>query len=466
MSLSTTLPLAQAEGLARRLRHNALTRRDTMWLFAAAAAAPALQGCATSPVTGQRILVGMSEGMERDVDRAQSPHQFSADLGAVQDGGVNAYVGEVGQRLQGSVQRPGMPYSYRVLNANYANAYTFPAGAMGVTRGIMVQMGDEAELAALLGHELGHVNARHAAQRQGQALLVAVAAAGLEAASSDSDWAPLIGLGAQIGSSALLANYSRDNEREADALGQQYLVRAGYPATGMVRLHQLLIGERERRPSVLETMFSSHPMSTERRDTARRLAETVYADSAKAPAQRERYMDRTAGLRHLKPTIEACQAGETAMSKKRLPEAERQFAQALALTPGDYPALLRMGQCLQAQGRLADARRLVQRAREAYPGEAQAVKLGASLKLGMRDPAGALSDLQAYERLLPGDPGTGFLQGIALEGMGRREAAAQQFARYLQSVPQGQAAGYAMSRLQAWGYVKNPAPPPQPTQPR
>jgi hypothetical protein len=62
-----------------------------------------------------------------------------------------------------------------------------------------------------------------------------------------------------------------------------------------------------------------------------------------------------------------------------------------------------MGQCLQAQGRLADARRLVQRAREAYPGEAQAVKLGASLKLGMRDPAGALSDLQAYERLLPGD---------------------------------------------------------------
>jgi Flp pilus assembly protein TadD len=221
----------------------------------------------------------------------------------------------------------------------------------------------------------------------------------------------------------------------------------------------LLIGERERRPSVLETMFSSHPMSTERRDTARRLAETVYTDSAKAPVQRERYMDRTAGLRQLKPTIEACQAGETAMSRKRLPEAERQFSQALALTPDDYPALLRMGQCLQAQGRLADARRHVHRAREVYPGEAQAVKLGASLKLGLRDPAGALADLQAYERLLPGDPGTVFLQGVALEGMGRRVAAAQQFARYLQSVPQGQAAGYATARLQAWGYMQRPPQP-------
>jgi predicted Zn-dependent protease len=452
----SALPRPAAEGLSRRLLRSELTRRDTLWLFAAASAgvAPALQGCATSPVTGERILVGMSESMEREADRAQSPHQFSADLGAVQDSAVNGYVSEVGRRLQAAVQRPGMPYSYRVLNANYVNAYTFPAGAMGITRGIMVQMQDEAELAALLGHELGHVNARHAAQRQGQALLATVAVAGLQAASSDSDWAPLIGLGAQLGASALLARYSRDNEREADALGQQYLVRAGYPAGGMVRLHELLIDERERQPSVLETMFSSHPMSTERRDTARRLADTVYADSRGAPAQRERYMDRTAALRQIAPVIKACQAGETAMSRKRLPEAEGQFAQALRLAPRDYPALLRMAQCQQAQGRLADARRHAELARQVYPGEAQAMKLSASLKLGLRDPAGAYADLEAFDRALPGDPGTQFLKGVALEALGRREAAAQQFAGYLRVVPQGQAAGYAVTRLQAWGYLK------------
>ena len=132
---------------------------------AAASAGAALQGCATSPVTGQRIVVGMSELMERAVDREQAPHQFSADLGAVQDASVNAYVGEVGARLRPALQRRDMPYSMRVVNANYVNAYTFPGGAMGITRGIMVALQDESELAALLGHELGHVNARHAAQR-------------------------------------------------------------------------------------------------------------------------------------------------------------------------------------------------------------------------------------------------------------------------------------------------------------
>ena len=173
-----------------------------------------------------------------------------------------------------------------MLNANYVNAYTFPAGAMGLTRGIVAEMGSEAELAALLGHEMCHVNARHAAQRQGQALVAQVAVMGAVVAAGDSAWAPLVGIGSQIGASALLANYSRDNEREAYALGQQYLVAAGYPAEGMVRLHALLIDGHEKRPNLLETMFASHPMSSERRDSAAREAQTRYAASGAASAQR------------------------------------------------------------------------------------------------------------------------------------------------------------------------------------
>ena len=443
--------------LSERLRRNRLTRRDTVRLFglsiAASASVGALQGCARSPVTGERILVGMSESMERDIDRQQSPHQFSADLGALQDPAVNAYVAEVGARLQPHVQRPQMPYSYRVVNANYVNAYTFPAGAMGLTRGIMVSMQDEAQLAALLGHELGHVNARHAAQRQGQALVAQVALVGLMAAAEDSSWAPLIGLGAQIGASALLARYSRGNEREADALGQRYLVEAGYPADGMVRLHEMLVEENERKPGLLETMFSSHPMSTERRDTARRDARTLYATSAGAAAHRERYMDRTAAVRRLKPTIEACMAGEAAMSKRSWKSAEAHFTQALAAAPRDYPSLLRMAQCQQAQGRLPQARHYARQAREAYPQEAQAMKLAATLKLGLRDPEGAYAELQAFDRALPGDPGIVFLKGVALEGLGRRQAAAQQFTAYLRGSGSGEAARYAASRLKDWGLL-------------
>lgn len=448
--------MTQADALSRRLARNRLTRRDTLWLFGASVGASILQGCATSPVTGQQILVGMSPQEEIEVDRRQSPHQFSQDLGAVQDAEVNAYVEEVSRRLQAQVHRRDMPYSTRVLGANYVNAYTFPAGAMGITRGIVTQLGDEAELSALIGHEMGHVNARHAAQRQGQAMVAqaAMVAVAVAAAASNSRWGSLAGVGGVIGASALLASYSRDNEREADALGQEYMVKAGYPAAGMTRLHQLLVSAEGAEPGLLQTMFASHPMSGERRDTARRRAETTYAASAGAPAGRERFMDRTAALRRLKPTIDACQRGEVAMSRKAVAQAQREFETALRATPRDYPANLRMAQCLAAQDRLQEARRYVDTARQVYPQEAQAAKLGASLKLGLRDPAGAYEDLQAYDRLLPGDPGTRFLKGFSLEGMGRQPDAAREYAGFLQTGAQGQAANYAQGRLKAWGYLK------------
>ncbi|HNT39371.1 MAG TPA: M48 family metalloprotease [Rubrivivax sp.] len=448
--------MTDTDSLSRRLARNRLTRRDTLWLFGASVGAGALQGCATSPVTGKQILVGMSPQEEIEVDRQQSPHQFSRDLGAVQDAGVNAYVEEVAQRLQAQVHRRDMPYSTRVLGANYVNAYTFPAGAMGITRGIMTQLNDEAELSALIGHEMGHVNARHSAQRQGQAMVAqaAMVAVAVAAAASNSRWGTVAGVGGVIGASALLASYSRDNEREADALGQEYMVKAGYPASGMTRLHELLVSAQGAEPGLLETMFASHPMSTERRDTARRRAETTYAASANAPAARERFMDRTAALRRLKPTIDACQSGEVAMSKKALAQAQGRFEAALRATPRDYPANLRMAQCLAAQDKLQEARRYADTARRIYPQEAQAAKLAATLKLGLRDPGGAYEDLQAYDRLLPGDPGTRFLKGVSLEGMGRRPDAAREYAAFLQGGAQGEAASYAQGRLKAWGYLK------------
>ncbi|PPE68556.1 M48 family metalloprotease [Caldimonas thermodepolymerans] len=444
-----------ADAFAARLRSNRLSRRDALWLFGASTAAVAgLQGCATSPVTGKSILVGLSEEQERAIDAQQAPHQFSADLGPVQDAGLNEYVADVGRQLHQNSHRPQMPYSYRVLNANYVNAYTFPAGAVGVTRGIMTELDDEAQLAALLGHELGHVNARHSAQRQGQAMVAQAVVAGIGVAASNSQWGALAGLGSQIGASALLASYSRDNEREADALGQEYMVRCGYPASGMTALHQMLVEQEKEQPSLLATMFSSHPMSTERRDTAKRLAETRYATSLKAPAQRERYMDHTAGLRRIKPTIDACKNGETAMARKAYQEAQNQFATAIKRTPQDYAANLRMAQCLQAQGHTKEAQRYVETAKTIYPQEAQARKLSGVLALSAKDPARAYAELDAFDRMLPGDPGVTFLKGISAEGMGDRLRAAQHYNAYLRATRSGEAAQYSASRLKAWGYLK------------
>ncbi|NHC06447.1 M48 family metalloprotease [Azonexus fungiphilus] len=435
---------------AHRLHHNRLSRRDVLWLFGAAA----LSGCAQSPVGGQSILVGMSEADEKAVDRQVAPQQFSQDLGPVQDASVNAYVSSVGERLDKLTHRPQMPYSYRVLNANYVNAYTFPGGAMGVTRGILVDLQNEAELAALLGHEMGHVNARHAAQRQGQTMVAQIAAAGASIAASSSEWGGLVAIGSQLGASALLSSYSRDNEREADALGQEYMVRAGYPASGMTALHQLLVDQQKETPGLLQTMFSSHPMNSERRDTARRLAESKYAASLKRDPGRERFMDSTAALRRIKPTISACQKGEVAMAGKQYARAEGEFRNALQKTSRDYAANLLMAQCLQAQDRDREALAYAETAKQIYPQEAQAHKLAGVLALGLKDPGAAYAGLDQYDRLLPGDAGVGFLKGVALEGMGRRQEAARQYSTYLNRNRQGKAAEYAYSRLRGWGYVK------------
>jgi predicted Zn-dependent protease len=287
-------------------------------------------------------------------------------------------------------------------------------------------------------------------------MLAQAAVVGLAVAASvaDSSWGGLAAVGGQIGASALLSSYSRDNEREADALGQDYMVRAGYPAGGMVQLQSLLVRESKETPSLLETMFATHPMSSERLANAQRLAETKHATSLKADPQRERFMDNTASLRKLKPAIDACKRGEAAMGRKQLPQAQGEFAKALAIAPRDYPSNLLMARCLAAQGRQKDALRYAETARAIYPQEAQAHKLTGVLQLAENNPGAAVQSFEQFDRLLPGDPGIAFLKGVSYEGAGNQRAAAENYARFLRSGGQGRPAEYSASRLKAWGYTR------------
>ncbi len=441
-------------GFARRLRRNRIQRRDLLWLIGVGAAASGFSGCAVSPVDGERILVGLSEEQERQIDQRLAPHQFSGDFGAVPDAALNQYVASVGQSIHQRSHRPHMPYSYRVVGANHVNAYIFPGGACALTRGIAVELQDEAELAALLGHEVGHVAARHTAQRKGQALVVQLAVAGLRAAASESDWAGLTQVATHIGASALLASYSRDNERQADSLGQEYMVRAGYPATGMTRLHQMLMRENQRQPSLLEAMFSSHPMSEERTASASQQASTRFADSLRANPQRERYMDQTARLRAIKPTIEACQQGETLMARHRLFDSEQSFRRAASLSPQDYPAHVLLARNLAAQQQFPEAQRFAELARGINPHEGQAHKLFGSIRLARRDPAGAFEAFEHFDRMLPGDNHISFLMGVSLDAAGQRQRAAEHYWRFLQRNPQGVQANHARNQLRAWGMLR------------
>jgi predicted Zn-dependent protease len=447
--------------LEDRIYRRQMDRRDFLWLLGLTSASTAvpglLAGCATDPVTGGKSLVGLSEEQEVGLDRKQSPQQFSADYGAVQDDTLNRYVQEVGTSLWSKSHRPGIPYSARALNANYVNAYTFPGGSIGVTRGILLEMDSEDELAALMGHEIGHVNARHAAEQAGREMVAGAAlnvAAVTLAATDNNQYMPLLDLGGKIGASALLAKYSRDDEREADALGMEYMNRGGYNPDGMVGLMDMLRTESQHKPGLLDTMFASHPMSDERFQTAVRQANEKYAGQRGRPLQRQRYLDHTAQLRHLKPAVEAMQEGEAQLRKKNLVKAEERFGHALRLAPGDYVANLLMAKAKLAQKQPREADPYLEQARAIYPREAQAQQMSGLVKLALKQPEAALERFETYDRLLPGNPGTLFFKGVAYENMQNRRLAAEHYYRYAKTGAQGKEAQYAVQRLKTWGMVK------------
>jgi predicted Zn-dependent protease len=431
-----------------------LTRREFLACSALTSAA-LFTGCAIDPVTGRQQLMMVSPDQELAIDRQYSPHQISGDYGDVQDSNLIAYVDGVGRGVARFTHRPQMPYRFHPVNATYVNAYAFPGGTIGITRGILLGLPSEAALASLLGHEMGHVNARHTAEQMTKGTLTNLILAGASAyIGSRTGYGRLASDLGRVAGGALLAHYSRDNEREADALGLKYMVDAGYGPQGQVELMELLRSLHKKRPSALDLMFATHPMSEERYQTVVQAVGGMPAAVRDLPLHRERHMDNTASLRALGDVIEQLQKGEKSLAGKKYGEAESHFAAALKKAPGDYAGMLMMSRCQLALERFGEMDRYAEEAKAAYPGEAQAYKMGGLAKMLRKRYEAAYADFSRFDELLPGNPEIFFYKGLALEKMGRRDEAAGQYKQYLQRVNRGQNAQHAAQRLREWGYIR------------
>ncbi len=435
-----------------------ITRRHFIRLLSASSITLAMGcgGCAVDPVTGKKTLMLVSRDQEIQIDRQHSPAQFSSDYGRTQDTALNAYLGEIGKKLLPHTHRPSMPYNFQVVNATYVNAYAFPGGSIAATRGILLKMENEAELAALLGHELGHVNARHTAEQmsKGQVTSLVVGLGTALIGSKYSDYADIAGQLGQIGAGMMLASYSRDNEREADALGNRYMVEAGYSTRGFVGLMEMLNSMSKHKPGYAEILFSTHPMSDERYKTAVQNAGTAYAATQNLPLNRDRYMDKTAGLRRIKDAIENMQKGESAMGQKQYTRAQDYLQQALRKAPGDYAGLAMMSKCLLMQKKYSQAEKYAEQAKTAYRGEAQGFHLSGFAKMQQKKYAAAYQEFDACDRAIPGNPTITFFKGYCKEGTDSKPQAAELYNRYLKTVQQGEYAQHAHSRLVQWGYIR------------
>jgi predicted Zn-dependent protease len=186
-------------------------------------------GCATNPATGRRQLILMSEAEEIQIGR-ESDRQIRTQMGVYDDAALQQYVASVGARLVSQSHRPNLPWTFTVIDEPAVNAFALPGGFIYVTRGILPYLQDEAQLAGVLGHELGHVDARHSAEAYSKELGagLVLGAAGVFAPSTQA-FQGLAGAGLGV----LFLRYGREAELESDRLGVGYAAGAGWDPRGV-----------------------------------------------------------------------------------------------------------------------------------------------------------------------------------------------------------------------------------------
>lgn len=256
-----------------------------------------LSGCAQNPVTGKRDFVMLSEDSEIAVGRTNHP-KIIAQYGRYKDEELQAYVQSVGDKLAIVSHRENLVYRFTVLDSSVINAFALPGGYIYITRGLMSYLNSEAELAAVLGHEIGHVTARHGVRQQSAAQAVNLGYAigalffpELRAADAQNLF--------NLFGGALLSGYGREHELEADGLGAEYLARSGYDPSAMIEVIRVLKDQevfaaeqakkQGREIQGYHGVFASHP------DNDTRLKEVVagankYASTQKGAIKPKEYL--------------------------------------------------------------------------------------------------------------------------------------------------------------------------------
>jgi predicted Zn-dependent protease len=382
-------------------------------------AALALAGCGINPVTGERELQFVSEAQELKIgaeNYAPMRQSEGGDFAVVPE--LTTYVNEVGQKLA-AVSDRALPYEFVVLNNSVPNAWALPGGKIAVNRGLLTELKNEAELAAVLGHEIVHAAARHGAQAQerGTLLQAGMAAATIGAAVGgvDQNVAGLLIQGAGVGAQLIHTRYGREAELESDLYGMRYMKAAGYDPQGAVTLQETFVRLSEqggRQQSWLEGLFASHPPSQERVDRNRQTAAEL-GTGGELGAQR--YAARLKPLLDVKPAYDKYDQAVAAVRKKDFAGARKLAGEAAAAVPQEGRFHEFLGEVALLEKRPKEAIPHYQRAIDLNP-EYFGSYLGAGVaQLQAGNRAQAEEWLKRSAQLLPTAPAAFYLGQIEKE---------------------------------------------------
>ena len=243
-----------------------------------------LTSCSRNPVTGKREVMLMTEGQEIALG-AQSDPQIVAAYGLYQDTKIQAFIQEKGQKMAAISHRANLDYEFKVLDSPVINAFAVPGGYVYFTRGILAHFNNEAEFAGVLGHEIGHITARHSAKQQSKAQLAQVLLiGGMIASESFRNYAQPINQGMGL----LFLKFGRDAESQSDKLGAEYSTKIGYDAHEMANFFGTLKKMRKQNGQSIPDFMSTHPNPADREKNVHTYAETRQSESDLKTFQKNR----------------------------------------------------------------------------------------------------------------------------------------------------------------------------------
>jgi predicted Zn-dependent protease len=417
-----------------------------------------LGGCAVNPVTGRQelALFSVSPSQEIQLGKESFPKAVQQMNGEYGDPTLAAYVNGVGKRLAQVAERPELPYEFRVLNDSTPNAFALPGGFIAITRGLLVNLENEAQLAAVLGHEIGHVTARDSVQGMQRGTLLGAGLAVLSVATGSSGYGDAARQAGQLAAGLLDNSFSREQERQADQLGVDYMARAGYNPLGGVQLQEFFYRtvESGAEPVWLTGLFRTHPFSKERLQDLQ-----IYIADRYAPQQRDpRFVFNEQPFQRAVAGLKRTSKGYALYDKARQQEAQGNVPQAIATyleaatAAPDQPLILTgLGLAYLRAKDVSGARphlvRAVQLDDNYYMSR---LGLGVVL-LELDDVPAAVGHLEKSMALLPTGRG-GYMLAMGYEKQGQRAKALDLYRQIAKAQPQsnlGQAAAKKVAELES-----------------
>jgi predicted Zn-dependent protease len=447
--------------------------------------------CAINPVTGERELMLISESQELEIGREAAPSLKWEFGGEYHDPALESYLEGIVRKIWQNSERPYLPLEFYIQNTSIPNAFALP-GYVAITRGLLSELENEAQFVAVIGHEVGHVMARHTAQRISRITLQQLGlgiGATVLGGKSGSD--TLLTLGA-IGSSLLLLKYDRDQEIQADKLGVKYMARLGYDPNEAITAHKILevsvdnylkrLGKSRREEGFLSELFSTHPRTEVRLSEIQAMINEIPPYTLKGDGKfSKRFQNAIKEIREINKIYfiydeaedyyqkknfrkaeeklrEAIKLnnkqapfynllGFIKLQQKNYPRAERLFQQALSIDPQYQPSIYGLGLVRYFEGSYRQAIYEFKKSLNLYPAH-----LPTQFGIGksyfyLRQYREAIPYLRNFAEAVPNNPEIHGLLGICYDQIGNIKLAVREYRYQLRVAPNTPLGHYARKRL-------------------